>query len=142
MIIVNWFDVYSQKDHPDEGADPDSGFHRGDTFPKVFACLEKLDTALEGHWLPPMNEWEESEDTPGQFHTSKSEDGNGNEMTDEEFKANPKRGLFLVDYTINVSAAVPRPLTRADVLGVCIILPGMSAEAEDDCTIHGHEVSV
>ena len=115
MILVNWFDVYVQKDDPEEGADPDSGFHRGDTFPKVFSCLEKLDTALDGHWLPPLHEWEENEDEPGVFHFSKSEDGRGNEITDEEYRADPSRELFLVDYTISVSGATTYALTMKDV---------------------------
>ena len=115
-IIVNWFDVYVQKDHPDEGCDPDSGEHRGDKGPgNVFACLEKLDTALEMICLPPLSKWEESEDTPGQFHWSKSEDNNAYDITDEEFRADPSRGLFCVDYAMSVSVAVTHALTAKDV---------------------------
>jgi hypothetical protein len=115
MILVNWFDVYVQKDDPEEGADPDSGFHRGDTFPKVFDCLEKLDTALDGHWLPTLDKWEPNAEEPGLFHMSKNEDDQGNEITDEEYRADPARGLFLVDYTISVSVAETRPLTKGDI---------------------------
>jgi hypothetical protein len=142
-IIVNWFDVYAQKDHPDEGCDPDSGFSRGDEGPgQVFSCLEKLYTALDMICLPPLYEWEPSENEEGQFHFSKQENEQGIETTDEEFRADPKGGLFLVDYSISVSVAETRMLVPEDLKGACIILPGMSAEAADDCTMHGHEVSV
>jgi hypothetical protein len=60
--------------------------------------------ALEMIDLPPLDEWEEHEDEPGQFHASKSEDGQGCAITDDEFRADPSRGLFCVDYTMSVSA--------------------------------------
>jgi hypothetical protein len=115
MIVVNWFDVYVQADHPDTGC-VGQGFHRGDDGPgKVFSCLEKLNTALEMIDLPPLDEWEEHEDEPGQFHASKSEDGQGCAITDDEFRADPSRGLFCVDYTMSVSVAVTHALTAKDV---------------------------
>ena len=115
-IIVNWFDVYVQKDHPDEGCDPDSGMSRGDKGPGwVFASLKKLDAGLEGICLPPLSEWEESDSEEGQFHYSKSEDNKGYDMTDEEYRADPSRGLFCVDYSISLSIAVTHALTAKDV---------------------------
>jgi hypothetical protein len=105
-----------QTDHPEEGCDPDSGFSRGDAGPgKVFGCLEKLDIGLDRIDLPPLSEWEESEDTPGQYHYSRSEDRAGGRITDDEYRANPDLELFLVDYTISVSVAETRPLTAKDV---------------------------
>ena len=114
-IIVNWFDVYVQEDHPDKGC-VGQGWHRGDDGPgKVFSSLEKLDTALEMICLPPLSEWEENDETPGQFHASRSEDGQGCDLTDDEYRADPERGLFCVDYTMSVSIAVTHALTAKDV---------------------------
>lgn len=116
MIIVNWFDVYVQTDHPDKGCDPDSGFHRGDDGPGAkFSCLEKLNTGLEMIDLPPLDEWEENEDTPGQFHYSRVEDGQGERITDEEWRMDQARGMFVVDFAVSVSVAEPRPFTKADI---------------------------
>ena len=115
-IIVNWFDVYVQEDHPDEGCDPDTGRHRGDEGPgNVFDCLERLNTGLEMIDLPPLEKWEESEDTPGQFHYSRVEDGKGLRITDEEWRMDKDRGMFCVDFSMSVSLAVPSPLTAKDV---------------------------
>jgi len=116
MIVVNWFDVYVQTDHPDEGADPDSGHYRGDDGPGAkFSCLEKLDTALDMICLPPLSEWEPNAEEPGLYHMSKNEDGRGCEITDEEYRADPSLGLYLVDYTISVSVVDPRPFTVEDI---------------------------
>jgi hypothetical protein len=115
-IIVNWFDVYVQKDHPDEGCDPDSGFHGDSEGPgKVFDCLERLNTGLEMIDLPPLERWEENEDEPGKFHYSRVEDHSGERITDEEWRMDKARGMFCADYSMSVSLATPIPLTAKDV---------------------------
>lgn len=114
-ILVDWFDVFVQKDDPDHGADPDTGFHRGEGFPQMLNDVEHLDKVLSDRGLPPIAEWDENEDDPGKYHTNTSEDGEGLPITDAEYRANPERGLFLVDYALALSVAEPRPLTTADL---------------------------
>jgi hypothetical protein len=118
-IIIEWFDAFVQKDDPERGADPDSGFCRGDHPPvRVFDSVAELDRALDLHSLPPLAKWEEHYEEPGQYHTQRSEDHTGLSITDDEYRADPERGLYLVDYTMRLSWATTRPLTAKDLADV------------------------
>lgn len=115
--VVEWFDVVVMEDHPDHGADPDTIFTRGDDFPVgPYDSLAALDAALENRGLPPLSAWEAVDDEPGRFETQCSEDAQGFPITDDEWRADPERGLYLVDYSLSLSVITSAPFIRPPVV--------------------------